>query len=325
MVNVTEKDDFCIYCYDFDGQGKVINAKKTGVSNDAYMTWWHLDALNPDTETFLQNSMGLNPIITGALLAQDTRPRLEHFENGLLIILRGINTENPERPEDMISLRIWIDQERVITVRRRVLKSVQDLVEQLERGIAPQTGGDLLCYLIDRLTQRIAPVIETIEERCDTLEEALIDEPNRALRNQIIQTRKKAITLRRYLGPQRDVLSQLRNQDFASLSTQNKWQLQEYSSYSLRLVEDLDMLRERTQIIQDELTTTLADALNRNMYMLSVIAAIFLPLGFLTGLLGINVGGIPGAENPHAFWIFIGGLAILILCQILLFKKAKWF
>ena len=325
MVAVSEKDDFCIYCYDFDGQGKAINAKDSGVSNDAFLTWWHLDALNPDTESFLHETIGLNPIITGALLAQDTRPRLEQFENGLLIILRGINTENPEQPEDMISVRIWIDAERVITVRRRVLMSIRDLVDRIERGLPPHTGGDLLCYLIDRLTQRISPVIDTLEERCDTLEGALIDEPNRALRTQIIQTRKKAITLRRYLGPQRDVLSQLRNQDFEDLSTQNKWQLQEYSSYSLRLVEDLDMLRERTQIIQDELTTALADALNRNMYMLSVIAAIFLPLGFLTGLLGINVGGIPGSENPHAFWIFAGGLVILILCQILLFKKAKWF
>lgn len=61
------------------------------------------------------------------------------------------------------------------------------------------------------------------------------------------------------------------------------------------------------------------------MYILSVIAAIFLPLGFLTGLLGINVGGIPGADNPYAFWIFIAMLTTLTTGQIALFKALKWF
>jgi zinc transporter len=59
--------------------------------------------------------------------------------------------------------------------------------------------------------------------------------------------------------------------------------------------------------------------------VLSVIAAIFLPLGFLTGLLGINVGGIPGADNPHAFLIFSAMLVIVVFLQVLLFKKLKWF
>ena len=65
--------------------------------------------------------------------------------------------------------------------------------------------------------------------------------------------------------------------------------------------------------------------LNKNMYILSVISAIFLPLGFLTGLLGINVGGIPGAENVDAFWIFSGGLVTLVIGLLSLFKVLKWF
>ena len=62
-----------------------------------------------------------------------------------------------------------------------------------------------------------------------------------------------------------------------------------------------------------------------NLYILSVIAAIFLPLGFLTGLLGINVGGIPGDQSPYAFAIFCGILSVLVILQILIFRKLKWF
>ena len=93
----------------------------------------------------------------------------------------------------------------------------------------------------------------------------------------------------------------------------------------MRYVEDLDTIRERAQIVKDELSNMLSDRLNKNLYILSVIAAIFLPLGFLTGLLGINIGGVPGSDNPNAFWIFNAGLLVLISLQIWLFRKLKWF
>ena len=65
--------------------------------------------------------------------------------------------------------------------------------------------------------------------------------------------------------------------------------------------------------------------MNKNMYVLSVISAIFLPLGFLTGLFGINIGGIPGVEDPNAFWVFSGILVVIVSLQIWIFKKLGWF
>ncbi|MBO6550915.1 MAG: hypothetical protein JJ964_15025, partial [Rhizobiales bacterium] len=74
-----------------------------------------------------------------------------------------------------------------------------------------------------------------------------------------------------------------------------------------------------------ELAFMISDKLNKNMYLLSIIAAVFLPLGFLTGLLGINVGGIPGAENKDAFLVFCFILCVIVSAQIWFFKKFKWF
>jgi len=101
--------------------------------------------------------------------------------------------------------------------------------------------------------------------------------------------------------------------------------LSESINHVTRFIEDLDAIRERAQIIKDELSNILADRLNRNMYLLSVIAAIFLPLGFLTGLLGVNIGGIPGVNNSYAFGFFCGILFVIVMIQIYIFKKNKWF
>ena len=78
-------------------------------------------------------------------------------------------------------------------------------------------------------------------------------------------------------------------------------------------------------MISDEVRNILTERLNKNMYALSVVAEIFLPLGFLTGLLGINIGGIPGAENPQAFVVFCGMLALVVCLQIVIFRKMRWF
>ena len=85
------------------------------------------------------------------------------------------------------------------------------------------------------------------------------------------------------------------------------------------------MVRERAHIIKDELTNALSEKINRNLYFFSVIAAIFLPLGFLTGLLGVNLGGLPGADNPAGFIIFSSILMGVVTLQIALFKWLKWF
>ena len=131
--------------------------------------------------------------------------------------------------------------------------------------------------------------------------------------------------LRRYMAPQKDAIGQLRTSDLNWMLPAHKRHLQESFDRVLRYVEDLDAIRERAQIVKDELANILADRLNKNMYVLSVIAAIFLPLGFLTGLLGINIGGIPGADSSNAFWVFSSILVGIVAAQIIIFKKLKWF
>ena len=100
--------------------------------------------------------------------------------------------------------------------------------------------------------------------------------------------------------------------------------LRETAERTARYVEDIDAARERALIAQEELNSRLAEQMNRAMYTLSIVAAIFLPLGLLTGLLGINVGGIPGTESPWAFLIVTVFLFLMAVFLIIWFKRLKW-
>jgi len=286
----------------------------------------HLNLHHAGTRGWLEENVSyLDPLIIDALMAEETRPRVLEMEEGMLLNLRGVNLNENEDPEDMVSIRIWIDKHRIISVRRRKLKAVQDMRENLLEGKGPKNAGEFLSLLTSRLFERMEPVFTELDERLDDLEERIMEKPDAKDRHAITEIRKEAILYRRYIAPQKDVLSQLRMTEIEWVENTHKRRIQEAMDRVIRYVEDIDSIRERAQITKDELANALADKLNKNMYVLSVIAAIFLPLGFLTGLLGINVGGIPGAENGDAFLIFCAILLVLVAVQIALFKKLKWF
>ena len=130
--------------------------------------------------------------------------------------------------------------------------------------------------------------------------------------------------LRRYLAPQREAMTKLQAENVPWLSDGNRMHLRETTDRVIRYIEDMDSVRDRAAVTQEELVNRLSEQMNTRMYVLSLVAAVFLPLGFLTGLLGINVGGIPGAENQFAFFIFILMLAVVVVLQIVIFKRKKW-
>ncbi|MEX0965334.1 MAG: zinc transporter ZntB [Pseudohongiellaceae bacterium] len=290
------------------------------------LAWVHFDASDPNSKNWLESKLDfLDSIIVQALLADETRPRILQVEEGTLLILRGVNLNEDAKPEDMVSIRLWIDKNRIVSVRRRKLKAVADIRQRLIVGNGPRNSGEFVTMLINRLFGRMEPVFSELDEHLDDTEEKVMENPDTELRQEITAIRKQAILFRRYIAPQRDVIAALRTSDQPWLSLTDKRNLQESLDQAIRYVEDIDAIRERAQITKDELANALSDKMNKNLYMLSVVAAIFLPLSFFTGLLGINVGGIPGADTANAFLIFCGILVGVVIFQIGLFKYFKWF
>ena len=178
------------------------------------------------------------------------------------------------------------------------------------------------------MSKRVDKAVAELDDKMDETERLFVDGPEDSgndYRRDLAEIRMKAIKIRRYLAPQREALFELNALDCVLLDDLDKRSIHESYNRTVRAVEELDAVRERSQIIKDEITSGLSEKLNRNTYVLSLIAAIFLPLGFLTGLFGINIGGLPGIESGNAFWVFCVTMIILVAIQIYVFKKLKWF
>lgn len=321
-------NNILIYGYILDGKGGATEAGPDAVNSwrpGQGVLWTHLDLTNPETAGWLKKRSGLDEIVYDALLAEETRPRCFSHQDGLVVILRGVNLNPGADAEDMVSIRMWIDKHRIISARLRHLMSIEDIRRDLENKVGPKTPGDFLAEISIRLMDRMSPTISGLDDRLDELEDELLTDKSSDLRHDLRELRREVIMLRRYLSPQREAILRLHTDKTSLIDEKNRYDLRESYDKVTRFVEDLDAIREKATIVYEEIAARLADQMNRNTYLLTIVAALFLPLGFFTGLLGINVGGIPGAENNLAFIEVSMALGVLFVIELWLLRKLKWF
>lgn len=283
--------------------------------------WAHFDATDPDLPDWLDENVPALPRAT--LLQSETRPRCDVYGDGLILNLRGVNMNDGQDAFDMVSLRMWVTAELIVTVRFRKIFAVDDLRSACEAGNGPENVGVFLRHLIDGLTDRIESTVLRGVDASDEIEEAVFNDDNTAA-PQIGPLRRTTIALRRYVGPQRDALQKLATSDVAILTDADQLHLREAANRTMIAVEGLAATHDRLIAAQDHLDTQQANRLGRNGYVLSVVAAIFLPLGFLTGLFGMNVAGLPGTEWPMAFAALCGAMGVLAVLLYVVFKKKGW-
>ncbi len=317
---LTQAESF-VFGFALDGVGGGTLLDKA--DSDAKQVWCHLDCLQDDCRSNLE-SLGIPEHAIDALTRLDTRPRTMVYESGILLILRVVNLNPGQDPNDMVSLRFWIEQNRVISLRHRRVLSTQDVKQEIIQGVGPKNSSELLSTIIGRIADRIADYVDTIEARMLQFEEGSIIDNIVKIRADVSDLRREAAMVRRYLAPQREAMEALPRLGSAILDKKELLYIQELSDRMTRYVEDLDLVREKAIVLQEELMNMMAQQQNERMYVLSIVAAIFLPISFVTGLFGMNVAGLPGVETPEGFLYVFSGMAVVVVGILVLFRLKKW-
>lgn len=289
------------------------------------LRWLHMCAVHPDTLSYMQECTEIDELVISALLAEDTRPRMLERDNGTMLILRTMNFIPGNDPEDMISLRIWIEENSIITFRLRDPIAISDMIDLVEANNAPSTVGDFVTAITDRIYSRMEPVIDQLEDETAELEELIAKKILGKAQDAAAPLRIKTAIIRRHLIPQHTALKSLLKVDPDWLDQLNAEQLIESDDHITRHVENLNDIRDRLTIINDEISRQNDQKLAATSYLFTLAATIFLPLTFVTGLLGVNIGGIPGVESHLAFPILVGISVLAIAVQIYVFRRKGWF
>ncbi len=318
-----------IYAWRLDGKGGARQLQwdevKAAEGRPDEPIWVHLDLNVEGAIDWIREDAGFDGWIADALVRPGTRPRVVPYAGGVLVIVRGVNLNEGAEPEDMISLRMWAEGGWLITLRSRKLRAVVAMREALQRGDGPTGTASMLSFLLHDLATRAGDVIDDLEEQSERIETE-IDENGRGreIADRLADLRRRMMGLKRYLRPQRDAVVLLASEKLDWMPDDERVRIREAGDRFTRRVEDLETLREEMQVSQDELTAGFNERLNQRMYVLAIVSAVFMPLGFVAGVFGMNVA-VPFQENAAGF-LFVSAMMLLLAIGVLFWMKRRgWF
>ena len=187
---------------------ELIGAEISQLLEDERLAWVHLDLTAADVQEWLKTNISyLGEALISALLADETRPRISNHGDGMLVILRGVNCNENSDPEDMVSTRLWIDEHRIISVQKRNLSAIDDVVEEIHQRRGPRNSAEFLVMLTQKLMRTTASEVEIRTMQVDQIEDEIFDNGKVSPQEKVSLERRKNIILQRFLRPQKEVLN----------------------------------------------------------------------------------------------------------------------
>lgn len=290
-------------------------------TGEGAFVWEHIENLD---ETILPLKHAQLPdVVVAALVASETRPRCEQIENGALINLRGLAAEGDGVGDKLVSIRAWAHRDGVISVSRRQLAATTK-VERAMRAGNIHDPGDLVAAYAGEISNGLDPEVAQLGDEVDDCESALDEGSIYRLRTSIAAARTQAIAFRRFIAPNRDALLALAALDVDWLAQEDRLHIRAAADRFARMAEELEAVRERSALLHEQLTDLRAELIDQRSLIIAIVAFIFLPLTFITGLLGMNVQGIPFAHENWAFWGVLGFCAVIGLGVFGWFARRHW-
>jgi zinc transporter len=305
-----------------DGPVRQVTPEEAASYAGPGFVWIHIeDAAEPSLA--LLAGQQIPEVAANALVATETRPRCDRIDDGAIINLRGPAAEGVDISDRLVAIRMWVRQGKVNSLTRFPLAATEAVGRQMNAG-AIHDPGDLVAAFAREISKQLDPEVAALGDSLDDAESQLESHNIYRLRGQITRIRSEAIAFRRFVAPDRDALQTLAQIDFEWLADDDRLHIREAADRFARMAEELEAVRERSALLHEQLTDLRAEEIDQRSLLISIVAFIFLPLTFITGLLGMNVKGIPYADEHWAFWGVVGICVLISVAVVVWFARRHW-
>jgi zinc transporter len=300
-----------------DGPVRALPAEEAASYRGPGFVWIHLEGQD-DLLAIHGSDETIPDVAANALVATETRPRCDAIDQGAILNLRGLGMDAPDQADRLVSIRMWVRGSKVVSVSRHPMAATATVRAKMEQGHI-HDSGDLVAAYAWAISIQLDPEIAALGDKLDEVESDL--EPNHLyrLRRVITEVRSEAISFRRFVAPDRDALHTLPSLGFEWLAEDDRLHIVEAADRFARMAEELEAVRERAALLHEQITDLRAEQVDQRALYISIVAFIFLPLTFITGLFGMNVEGIPYAHTAWSFW------GMVIFCTVTGIGVFAWF
>lgn len=275
-------------------------------SDDAAPVWLHFSLADARAQRWIASCERLPPAARGRLLSDDRHIGLRPVGSGLAGMLGDVGFEFESDPEHLGLLHVYVDEYWIVTARIHPLKVADQLRREFLDGAIAPTPLFVLIRFAEELGELFDGIALTQADLVDDIEDSVLKNRLRE-GGDLGRVRRLVARLRRHVAAQRQALSQVVHRPPAWSSDGEIEQLRRAFERTEVVAQDLEATQERARLLQEEISNSLGEATNRNLYVLSIVTAIFMPITLITGIFGMNVGGLPWLLDTAGFaWVMVG-------------------
>ena len=292
------------------------------------ITWINIDGVHEiKVIEEIGKHFNLHPLILEDIVDTDQRPKIKDFGNYIFIILKMLYYDEKDNEMKVEQVSLVLGKNYVISFQERE-GDVFDAIRERNRnniGRIRKLGADYLVYsLIDAIVDNYFTIIEKLDEEIENLEDKVIIQPNPSNVQAIHKLKRDLIFLRKSVWPLREVISFLEKGESPLVLESTNIYLRDVYGHTIQVMDTVETLRDIVSGILDIYLSSINTRMNEIMKILTIIATIFIPLTFITGIYGMNFQYMPEIKW---FWGYPAVLSIMVaigIGMLIYFKRKKW-
>ena len=263
----------------------------------------------------------LHPLVLADIVNVPQRPKLEDYQNQLVIITQMVNAAPTDGSIWLEQVSFILGENYLLTVQEEPLQDcfnpIRDRLSK-NRGIIRQQKADYLTYALwDTIIDCYFPILETYGEKIEELEELVLDRPSKTTLAKIHQIKRDLLSLRRAVWPQRDMLNILIRDGHVLISDRTLRYFKDCYDHAIQIIDTIEIYRELASGLMDVYLSAVSNKMNEVMKLLAVISTIFIPLTFIAGIYGMNFNTSASPWNmPELDWYWGYPLCLAVMLAI---------
>lgn len=298
----------------------ILQAPREGV-------WLDLEGEPPEAVEEVGRRFHLHPVTIEDLLHRNQRPKIEAFDDYLFVVIHGVTPSSEEDTEEVSTqeVHVVLGKTWILSVHPGPLAGITRLCDQVTASSLAVDGSPsfLLYHISDLLVDSYFPALDALEERIDELEDEVVERPTQDRLQRIFGLKRALVQLRKVVSPQREVYNALSRRDYPWIDPRSAAYFRDLHDHLIRATEIVESYRDLVSNMLDAYLATISNRLNDVMRRLTVIATIFMPLSFVTGVFGMNFTAIPYGWT----WLFWAAVAVMVatpLAMVVWFVRRGW-
>jgi zinc transporter len=286
--------------------------------------WLHFNLSDAAAESWIAAHLDVAPEFFEALHEGSRSTRIEDARDALIAVVNDVAFEFAFDPSEIETLWVHVGPRMAISARIHPLRSIDRLRQDVKDGCRFDSSVAFLNHLMHDQGDVLVRIVREATIQVDSIEDKLLVGRLQPKRVDLGKLRRVLVRLQRLLAPEPGALFRLLRLPPPWIGARDLEELRQATEEFTLIIRDVSELQERIKLLQEEIAAQLNEQTNRSLFTLTVVTVLALPINIVAGLLGMNVGGIPLAQEPHGFMIIVCiVVSFTVLAGWLAFRKRE--